>query len=268
MNDTPPNNRMPSLFVSHGAPTLAVEDGPAHRFLSGLGNRLGKPEAVLMISAHFEAPIPTVTAGTRPETIHDFGGFPPELYQIVYPAHGSPALAETVNSLLSGAGWPARADPSRGLDHGAWVPLMLMYPEADVPVVQLSIDPRRGAEYHLQLGALLRPLREQGVLIIGSGGVTHNLRLFFGAGHDDPPSERVARFASWVAEMIRHDRRDELIDYRSRAPDAAYNHPTEEHFFPLLTALGASEPGETNARIHSSHTYGALMMDGYLFGGE
>lgn len=257
---------MPTLFVSHGAPTLAVEDGDAHRFLAGLGERLRKPNAILMISAHFEAPVPTVTAGTRPETIHDFGGFPRDLYQLTYPAPGSLELAETVTGLLRDAGWSARSDPSRGLDHGAWVPLRLMYPEADVPVVQLSIDSSRGAEYHYELGELLRPLRDQGVLIIGSGGATHNLRLFPGAHHDDPLPDRIRAFGDWVAEAITGDRRDDLIQYRSRGPDAAHNHPTEEHFIPLLTALGASEPGETSRRIHTSHTYGFLMMDAYLFG--
>ncbi len=266
MNDINRDTRTPVLFVSHGAPTLAVEEDDAHRFLSGLGDRLGKPGAILMVSAHYEAPEPTVTTTDRPETIHDFGGFPRELYEIRYPAPGSPALADTVAALLREAGWPARTDPSRGLDHGAWVPLMLMYPDADVPVVQLSIDSRQGTEYHYRLGELLRPLRDQGVLIIGSGGVTHNLRLFFGARPDDPPSDRVRGFAEWVADRIAADRRDDLVRYRARGPDAAHNHPTEEHFVPLLTALGASEPGERAVRLHTSHTHGALMMDSYLFG--
>lgn len=268
MNTPSPGQRIPALFVSHGAPTLAVEDGAARRFLAELGGRLGKPQAIVMISAHFEAPVPTVTSGSRPETIHDFGGFPRELYEIVYPAPGSPSLAESVAGLLEDSGWPHRSDPSRGLDHGAWVPLMLMYPEADIPVVQLSIDPGRGADYHYRLGELLRPLRDEGVLIIGSGGATHNLRLFFGAHHDDPPPDWVRAFSDWVSDAVADDRRDDLIQYRSRGPHAANNHPTEEHYLPLLAALGASEPGETNTRIHTSHTYGVLMMDSYLFGAQ
>lgn len=266
MNDTAAHPRLPTLFVSHGAPTLAVEDGAAHRFLTGLGDRLGKPEAVLMISAHFEAPVPTVTSAGRPETIHDFGGFPRALYELTYPAPGSPALAESVAGLLEAAGWTVRGDPERGLDHGAWVPLMLMYPAAEVPVVQLSIDSRRGAAYHYQLGELLRPLRDQGVLIIGSGGVTHNLRLFFGANQDDPPPDWVRAFSEWVEKAVVEDRREDLIDYRTQGPNAAGNHPTEEHYLPLLTALGASTPGEPGERLHTSHTYGVLMMDAYRFG--
>ncbi|HSH43796.1 MAG TPA: class III extradiol ring-cleavage dioxygenase [Arenicellales bacterium] len=261
------DHRMPSLFVSHGAPTLAVEDGAAHRFLTELGDKLERPEAILMLSAHYEEPVATVTAGEKPETIHDFGGFPRELYRIQYPAPGSPALADAVAKLLGDAGWPARRDPSRGLDHGAWVPLRLMYPEADIPVVQLSIDSRRGAGYHYALGELLRPLRDDGVLVIGSGGATHNLRLFFGAGHDDPPPDWVRGFSDWVERTIAEDRRQDLIAYRSRAPHAADNHPTEEHFMPLLAALGAAHPEERGERIHSSHTYGILMMDAYQFGG-
>lgn len=258
--------RMPALFVSHGAPGLAVEDGAAHRFLAGLGNRLGAPPAILVISAHFEAPVPTVTSARQPETIHDFVGFPAGLYRLTYPAPGSPALAASVAELLGEAGWPARTDPSRGLDHGAWVPLRLMYPAADVPVAQLSIDARRGAGHHYALGELLRPLRDQGVLIIGSGGATHNLRLFFGAHHNDPPPDWVRAFSDWVAEAVAEDRRQDLIDYRSQAPYAVDNHPSEEHFLPLLTALGAAAPGETHLRLHTSHTYGVLMMDNYLFG--
>jgi len=258
--------RTPALFVSHGAPTLAVEDGAAHRFLAGLGGRLGTPKAILVVSAHFEASVPTVTSARQPETIHDFGGFPAELYRLIYPAPGSPALAASVAELLGEAGRPARTDPSRGLDHGAWVPLMLMYPDADVPVVQLSIDARRGAGYHYALGELLRPLRDQGVLIMGSGGATHNLSLFLGAQHDDPPPDWVRAFSDWVAEAIAEDRREDLIDYRSQGPYAVDNHPSEEHFLPLLTALGAAAPGEINLRLHTSHTYGILMMDAYVFG--
>lgn len=266
MNGTSSKPRMPVLFVSHGAPTLAVEDGAAHRFLTGLGTQLDKPEAILMVSAHFEAPQATITGVGQPDTIHDFGGFPRELYDLRYPAPGSPAVAERVAGMLTEAGWPTRTDPSRGLDHGAWVPLMLMYPEADVPVVQLSIDPRRGAAYHHELGELLRPLRDEGVLIIGSGGVTHNLRLFFGAHHDDPVPDWVRAFSDWVQAAVEDDRRDDLIHYRERGPYAAENHPSEEHYFPLLTALGASAPGEAKERIHSSPTYGVLMMDAYRFG--
>ena len=256
--------QLPTLFVSHGAPTLAIDDSPARRFLSNYGDVLGKPRALLVLSAHFEAP--TVTAGSAPATIYDFWGFPQALYDMTYPAPGDPAVASRVTEVLSASGIPARLDEDRGLDHGAWVPLSLMYPGADVPVVQLSIDARKGAAYHFSLGEALRPLRREGVLIVGSGGVTHNLSHAIGTAQDAPFVDWAATFREWVADAVEDDRRDELAAYRATAPDAVENHPTEEHFLPLLCAVGASEPGEPRRRIHASDEYGALAMDAYLFG--
>ena len=257
---------MPTMFVSHGAPTLAIVDGPARRFLIGSGTSLERPAAILMLSAHFEAPTATVTTSMAPRTIHDFRGFNEALYRISYPAPGSPGLASRVRELLESGGLAAREDGHRGLDHGAWVPLSLMYPDADIPVVQLSIDSRQGPGYHMRLGELLSPLRDEGVLVIGSGGVTHNLSHALGAEIDEPVKDWVISFREWVAEAVESDRRDQLIDYRSRAPDAFHNHPTEEHFLPLLSALGATEAGEPLRRVHASETYGALAMDAYIFG--
>lgn len=256
----------PTLFVSHGAPTLAVDDSAAHRFLTTCGKSLGKPKAILVLSAHFEAPTATVTASESPQTIYDFRGFPEALYDITYPAPGDPALARRISELLSTAGITTRMDGERGLDHGAWIPLSLMYPAADVPVVQLSIDARRGANYHFRLGELLRPLRDEGVLIIGSGGATHNLSFAIGAPHDAPLLDWANTFREWLAEAIEDGRRDDLANYRDVAPDAVRNHPTEEHFLPLLCAMGATTPDEPHRRIHASDTYGALAMDAYLFG--
>jgi 4,5-DOPA dioxygenase extradiol len=258
--------QLPTLFVSHGAPTLATDDGAAHRYLKDFGKSLEKPRAILMLSAHFEAPTATVTTSPAPETIYDFGGFPEELYQLKYPAPGDPGLANRVGALLKAHGIPARTNPGRGLDHGAWVPLSLMYPKADVPVVQLSLDSRKGTEYHFRLGDLLRPLRHEGVLIIGSGGVTHNLSYAIRKRQDAPLVEWANTFREWLAEAVENGRRDDIANYRNIAPDAARNHPTEEHFLPLLVAMGATEPGEPRRRIHASETYGALAMDAYLFG--
>lgn len=266
MNILSVTSRLPTLFVSHGAPTLAIEDSPAHRFLSNYGKTLGKPEAILMLSAHFDSQSVTVTAGNTPGTIHDFGGFPKALYDIRYPAPGNPVLANQVTELLQAGGVRAHADPARGLDHGAWVPLMLMYPDADVPVVQLSIDSRMGPMYHFRLGELLRPLREEGVLIIGSGGATHNLRQVLQHMPGEVTPEWVIAFREWLAESVESDRRDELAQYRARGPYAPQNHPTEEHFMPLLGAMGATTPGEPAKRIHVSETHGVLAMDAFLFG--
>ena len=258
--------QLPTLFVSHGAPTLAIDDGPAHQFLKTCGNRLGKPKAILMLSAHYEASTAAVTASESPDTIHDFWGFPDTLYDISYPAPGDPALAQRVSEMLSATGVETHIDEERGLDHGAWVPLSLMYPDADVPVVQLSIDAGKGAAYHLRLGEVLRPLRNEGVLIIGSGGATHNLSHAIRAPQDGPLADWAISFREWLADTIENDRRDELANYRDVAPDAAQNHPTDEHFFPRLCAIGATTPGELRRQIHASDTYGALAMDAYMFG--
>ena len=258
--------QLPTLFVSHGAPSLVTDDSPARRFLTSLGRRLGKPKAILLLSAHFDTPASTVTASLAPETIYDFRGFPEALYDITYPAPGDPDLARRVRDLLSAAGATTRLDEDRGLDHGAWVPLSLMYPAADVPVVQLSICARRGPGYHFWLGKHLQPLRDTGVLIVGSGGATHNLAHALRASHDDPAPNWVLTFREWLAEAVSGDRRDLLANYRNVAPDAIRNHPTEEHFLPLLCAMGATAAGEPCRRIHTSESFGALAMDMYLFG--
>lgn len=258
--------QLPTLFVSHGAPTLAIDDGPAHRFLKSCGESLGKPKAILMLSAHFETTTATVTGSVAPGTIHDFWGFPDALYDIRYPAPGNPTLARRVSDLLSTAGIETHIDEERGLDHGAWIPLSLMYPDADVPVVQLSIDARKDAGYHLRLGEVLRPLRDEGVLIIGSGGATHNLSHAIRAPQDGPLADWAISFREWLADAVENDRRDDLANYRDVAPDAVRNHPTDDHFFPLLCAIGTTTPDEPCRQIHASDTYGALAMDAYMFG--
>jgi 4,5-DOPA dioxygenase extradiol len=258
--------RLPTVFVSHGAPTLALDDGPAHRFLGRFGTRIGEPRAVLVLSAHFEAPTATITAGSAPATIYDFSGFPQALYDITYPAPGDPAVAQRVSQLLTTAGIPSRMDKDRGFDHGAWVPLLLMYPNADVPVVQLSIDSRKGTAYHFRLGETLRPLRDEGVLIIGSGGATHNLAHAFAASERAPLAGWATRFREWLADAVEQDRRDDIANYRAVAPYASRNHPTEEHLMPLMCAVGATEPDEPRQRVHASDAYGALAMDAYVLG--
>jgi len=255
---------LPSLFVSHGAPTIVLESSPAHEFLSGLGPTLGKPDAVVAVSAHWETERPAVTAAGRPATIHDFYGFPAPLYEIGYPAPGAPDLAARVIAYLEEAGLEAAADPERGLDHGAWVPLMLMYPEADVPVVQLSLQTARGPEHHLGLGRALRRLRSEGVLVMGSGGATHNLRELRPGG--GPPPAWVSEFAGWLADTLTAGREAQALRYRELAPHGARNHPSEEHLLPLFAAMGAAHPDAGARRLHASYSYGVLAMDAYSFG--
>lgn len=250
---------LPTLFVSHGSPMLALDiANPAHTFLSHLGRGLPRPAAILVISAHWETPEPRVTGAVHLDTIHDFYGFPEPLYELRYPATGNHVLAKQVARLLQPR---ADADLVRGLDHGAWVPLSLMYPDADIPVLQLSLQTPLGPTYHFQLGESLRSLREQGVLIIGSGGATHNLREYF---RPQGGYQSYADFADWLhATLIKGDL-PALLDYRERAPEASRNHPSEEHFLPLFVALGAS--GGRAERLHHSFDR-SLCMDAYAFRG-
>ena len=257
--------RFPAVFVSHGAPTLPIEASPARDFLSGLGQTLGKPEAILVVSAHWENGEAAVSAVARPETIHDFFGFPQELYQMAYPAPGAPDLASRVSKLLGGKGIATHLHPTRGLDHGAWVPLLLMYPDADIPVTQLTVQPALGTGHHFRLGEALRPLRDEGVLILGSGGTTHNLYEFGRHRRDAPPPAWVTGFQEWLARTIESADTDEILNYRERGPDAVRNHPSEEHFLPIFAAAGAGNPNIAGRRIHRSHTFGVLAMDAYRF---
>lgn len=259
--------RQPALFVSHGSPMMALEPSPARDFLRGLGAELARPDAIVMISAHYDEPRVMVTSGAAPPTIHDFGGFPQELYRMRYPAPGDPVLAARIGNMLTAAGLPAVLDPSRGLDHGAWVPLSLLYPDADIPVIQVSIDSSKPPEWHLALGAVLYPLRDQNILIIGSGSMTHDLRSFFTLRPDitSAPPTWVTDFADWVDDRLTAGDTDAVLHALDRAPFGRKNHPTPDHILPLFAAMGAGG-SEMHARaIHRSTTYGILAMDAYAF---
>jgi 4,5-DOPA dioxygenase extradiol len=261
----------PTVFVSHGSPDTVVQPSPSQSFLKQLGTALGKetlldkPKAILVISAHWLTRVPTVSAASQPKTIHDFSGFPSELYALNYPAPGAPELADRVAELLRTAELEVEIDRDRGLDHGAWEPLMLMYPEADIPVTQLSLQPALGTAYHLRLGRALASLRQEGVLILASGSTTHNLRAFRGQLLDAAPPDWVKQFDQWLAEAVAQNDVKAMLDYRQQAPYAAENHPSEEHFLPLFVALGAAEE-RSGKQLHSSFTYGILSMAAYAFG--
>jgi len=258
---------LPAIFVSHGAPMLAVEEGPAHRFLAGWQQRMDRPRAILAISAHWEqSGGPAVSTASRPDTIHDFGGFPQALYEIRYPVPGAPDVAEQTLQLLRDAGFDARSSSHRGLDHGAWVPLSLMYPGAEIPVFQVSLIHGAGPAEHYRLGTALQALRARDVLIMGSGSLTHNLAEFAGHQVNDAAPHWVTDFENWMTEKLATGRLPDLMDYRKLAPFAERNHPTEEHLLPLFVALGAAGEGAVASRIHASHTYGILAMDVYSFG--
>ncbi|HVO90056.1 MAG TPA: class III extradiol ring-cleavage dioxygenase [Casimicrobiaceae bacterium] len=257
--------RMPTLFVSHGSPMHAVQDAPASAAWRTIAREVPHPRAVLIASAHWETAMPMLTGSERPETIHDFGGFPQELYRIRYPAPGAPDIAARAVALLEDAGITAGIDGCRGLDHGAWVPLRWMYPSADVPVVQLAIQPQLGAAHHVEVGRALSSLRDQGVLIIASGHVTHNLRDWMTQRGAVQPLPYVREFSEWLAARIEERDTEALVAYRDRAPGAARAHPTDEHFLPLFIAWGAADAGDEPRRAYAGYDGSALAMDAYLF---
>jgi 4,5-DOPA dioxygenase extradiol len=253
---------LPAIFLSHGAPTLPLVDAPARDFLRGLGKSLGRPRAILVASAHWATPAPMISSGAHNQTIHDFSGFPPELYELRYEPPGAPEIATAAAALLNKAGLPTRLDPTRGLDHGAWVPLLLMYPKADIPVLQISIQPPLGPRHHLAVGRALAELRQQDVLIIGSGSFTHNLGRFRGAAVNAPAPPDVIAFADWFDAAIVAGRTADTLHYRALAPHAVEQHPTDEHLLPLFVAMGAGGKAE---RLHSSAMHAILRMDAYAF---
>lgn len=256
--------KLPTLFVSHGSPMMAVLDCPTSRFWSALGPQLPRPKAILCISAHWEMEQPVVSTVAQPETIHDFGGFPRELFRLQYPSPGAPDLARRVQGLLTSQGIPCGLDGTRGLDHGTWVPLQRMFPKADIPVTQLALQSHLNPTWHYKLGEALKPLRDEGVLIMGSGAITHNLSAFFGGKLtlETPILPWVADYRDWMAEHLARDDRAALLDYRRHAPHVVENHPTDEHLLPLYVALGA---GGQATRLHDDVTYGVLAMDVYSF---
>ncbi|HEY3376423.1 MAG TPA: class III extradiol ring-cleavage dioxygenase [Armatimonadota bacterium] len=259
---------IPSIFVGHGAPTLAIDASPTHHFLQRLGGDFPRPKAVVCASAHWETMTPSVSAAPHPDTLYDFYGFPPELYRIQYPASGTPEVAARVADLLHAAGIDCAIEPQRGLDHGAWVPLSLMYPDAGIQVIQLAVLHRGSTADHYALGQALAPLREEGVLILGSGNATHNLHEIgpYFETPDVTPPEWVRAFDAWLTDVVLGGKLDDLLAYRERAPLATRNHPTEEHFMPLLVALGAGGENAVARKLHDSFSYGILSMASYAFG--
>jgi 4,5-DOPA dioxygenase extradiol len=250
---------MPTIFVSHGAPTLILQDVPARTFLASLGQQLPRPTAIVAVSAHWDTDMPAVSLAYHPETIHDFYGFPEELYRLRYAAPGAPALAERVAKLTGAA-----HDQHRGLDHGAWVPAMLGWPEADVPIFQLSVQPDQNPAHHIALGRKLASLRGEGVLVMGSGSATHNLRALVRDGASEP-EPWAQEFDDWLADTVEKGDEAALADYRAQAPNAVDAHPTDEHFLPLHVAFGAAGEGARGRALHRSFTLGNLSMAAYAF---
>jgi 4,5-DOPA dioxygenase extradiol len=259
--------KIPALFVSHGAPTFALEPGRAGPLLKAVGERvlaLDGLRAVLVISPHWRTRGLRVGASEQPDTVHDFGGFPAPLYALRYPVKGAPDVAHEVAALLTQSGLVTQAVEGQGLDHGAWVPLMHMLPSASVPVFQLSLPIELRPAEAVSLGRALAPLREQGVLIVGSGSLTHNL-YEFRQSEAEAPDDYVHEFVQWARRAaVAHDV-NALAEFRN-APHSRRAHPSDEHYLPLLVAAGASNSGEPVEVIEGGVACGVLSMEGYVFG--
>jgi 4,5-DOPA dioxygenase extradiol len=253
---------LPVYFLSHGAPDLLLRQTPASDFLRSL--TLPPARVILAVSAHWETDDVRITASPKPETIHDFYGFPQALYAMHYDVAGDPAIAQEVIEVLQAHGMSAVADTQRGLDHGAWMPLMMAAPQADVPVLQLSIQRGQGAQHHYALGQALKALRDQGVLIVTSGNATHNVHAALRGNYQDVP-EHVRRFNDRLNHLLIGREDALLMQEIEQGAEAQWNHPTDDHIMPLFVALGATQ-GEAAQRIHESYDYQVLSMDSYRFG--
>jgi 4,5-DOPA dioxygenase extradiol len=241
--------RLPALFIGHGNPMNAIEDNATTRAWRALAATFPRPRAVVAVSAHWFLPGTRVTAEERPRTIHDFGGFPPELFAVEYPAPGDPVLAQRVGALLAAGPDPiaARPDTSWGLDHGTWSVLCHLLPAADVPVIQVSLDETRPPSFHFELGRRLKPLRDEGVLLLGSGNLVHNLHAYAWGRHPAEPFDWALRFEAFARARIAADDPAPLVDYEAQGRDAVLAVPTPEHYLPLLAVLGARHEGEAAA---------------------
>lgn len=253
----PQSTRMQAVFLGHGSPMNALEQNRYTEAWRDLGSALPRPKAILAVSAHWTTRGTAVTAMRMPRTIHDFGGFPQALFDMRYPAPGDPALAKRVQALL--APLEVGLDESWGVDHGTWSVLVHAYPKADIPVVQLSMDADQPAEFHYRLGARLRALRDEGVLILGSGNVVHNLRAI-DWNSTAPGYEWAERFNRQVREHLARADHAPLIAYEDLGPDARLAIPTPEHFLPLLYVIGLQEPGEAIRFANDGIQNGSISM--------
>jgi 4,5-DOPA dioxygenase extradiol len=268
------NTWIPPVFVSHGSPMIALEPGAAGAFMQRLGPAIsttfGKPRAIVAISAHTAARAPVLLAGPQHEAVHDFGGFDPKLFTLRYDVAGAPVLAEQVAALLGGAGISSHISPETGLDHGNWTALRYLFPEADIPVLPLAFVPTQSPAQQFALGEALASLGADGILVLGSGSITHNLRRALAGGlHNtavQPEIPESRAFRDWMLDHSATRDWDALFNYRASAPHAVDMHPTDEHLLPWFVAAGAGGRDATPLRLHDSVTLGSLGMDVYAFG--
>jgi 4,5-DOPA dioxygenase extradiol len=262
MSSEPFDPGQASLFISHGAPSLLLDDGPTAHFLKNLGMRMARPQVIFCMSAHWETSDVTFDSSVAPQTIHDFSGFPEAMYRMRYPAPGSPEWAARAAALCTAAGIRATL-AERGLDHGAWVPLMALFPEADVAVVQVSLPYARGARGAYAAGRALGPLMREGALLLASGGLTHNLREISWDGGG--PEEWATTFHAWALSALRENRLEDLLEAPARAPQFQRAHPRAEHWLPLFFALGAAGTPWRSELLNTGFDFGSLAMDAFAF---
>ncbi|WNS43136.1 class III extradiol ring-cleavage dioxygenase [Paenibacillus sp. MMS20-IR301] len=254
---------IPSYFFAHGAPSIVLEDNDYTKLLKEFKDHAPRPKAIVVFSAHWEEAVQSVGAAAEYETIYDFGGFQDELYQMTYPARSNREVVEQIQSLFDQQGIMNVTDERRGLDHGVWAVLKLLYPEADIPVIALSVDRDLPNEQQYQIGKALAKLREQDVLIIGSGGTVHNLRKL--NWRSEAIDSWAEQFDSWVQDKLESWDTEALFKYRERAPRAAEAVPTSEHFIPLLLAMGAGDANRSAKLLHRSYQYGNLSLSCWQF---
>ncbi|MED4784413.1 class III extradiol ring-cleavage dioxygenase [Brevibacillus choshinensis] len=259
---------LPSFFVAHGAPLLAIEDNEYTQFLNTLGRTLPKPKAIVLFSAHWESSVQRVSDVDEYKTIYDFGGFPEALYRIEYPARGNQAITKEIEDLFTKQGIPFAVETERGLDHGAWVVLRMLYPHVDIPVISMSVNPKLTPKEQYQIGRSLSGLREKDVLIIGSGGTVHNLRALKWGAEDGEIDPWALSFDEWLESRLRNWDLESLFTYESVAPNANLAVPPHgnEHFVPLFYAMGAADNEQTAKLLHRNYRYGNLSHSVWQFG--
>ena len=256
--------KQPVLFLSHGSPMTALGGDELNSVWAKLAPRLVPPAAIVSVSAHWNTRLPIVSGSAQPETIHDFGGFPEELYRLRYPSPGAPELAHRIKEQVTQAGIATGIDAGRGLDHGAWVPLLTLFPKADIPVVQLSVQPERCARHHYALGAAIASLAQENVLIIASGHMTHNLMDYLRPGGVRPTAAS-RDFREWAHAHLMSGDDSALFDWEHASPGAKAAHPSPEHFLPLFVALGAAGERRRTEWLGGGWIGDALAADNYLF---
>jgi 4,5-DOPA dioxygenase extradiol len=254
---------MPSYFFAHGAPSIVLENNAYTSFLKDFAAQTPKPKAIVLFSAHWESRLQTISAVDTYSTIYDFSGFQDELYQMTYPAKGERSISDQIQSLLTEHGIPNQMDEGRGLDHGAWAVLKLIYPDAEIPVVALSVNRYLTNAQQYQIGKALTALREQDILIIGSGGTVHNLRRL--NWHTQGSDDWASSFDTWLQSKLETWDLEALFDYRDQAPYATESVPTNEHFIPLLLAMGAGDTNRQAKLLHRSYQYGNLSLSCWQF---